>query len=132
MKKSKQRFTVALFVTASGKKEKPVVIWKSDNPRCRKRFDKALLPVDYYSQKKGWMNGDMMESLLTKLNRRLSSKNHFILLLMDNAGCYPEDLIMKFNNIKVCLLTANTTSKLQPLDLGIIHNFKVHYCSFFF
>ena len=55
-RKSKQRFTVAFFVTASGKKERPVVIWKAENPRCLKRFDKALLPVDYYSQKKrGWM-----------------------------------------------------------------------------
>ena len=33
-KKSKQRFTVAFFVTASGKKEKPIVIWKAENPRC--------------------------------------------------------------------------------------------------
>ena len=55
-KKSKQQFTVAFFVTASGKKEKPIVIWKSANPRCLKRFDKAVLPVDYYSQKKAWMD----------------------------------------------------------------------------
>ena len=72
-KKSKQRFTVAFFVTASGKKETPVVIWKAENPRCLKRFDKALLPVDFCSQKKAWMDGEIMESILAKLNRRLSS-----------------------------------------------------------
>ena len=33
-KKSKHRLTIACFVSASGKKEKPVVIWKSENPRC--------------------------------------------------------------------------------------------------
>ena len=130
-KKSKQRFTVAFFVTASGKKERPIVIWKSENPRCLKRFDKAQLPVDYYSQKKAWMNGEIMESVLTKLNHRLSSSSRCILLLMDNAGCHPEDLKTKFSNIKVCFLPANTTSKLQPLDLGIIQNFKVHYRNFF-
>ena len=130
-KKSKQRFTVAFFVTASGKKEKPIVIWKADNPRCLKKFDKALLPVDYYSQKKAWMDGEIMESILTKLNCRLSSNSRSILLMMDSAGCHPKDLKTKFSNLKVCFLPANTTSKLQPLDLGIIQNFKVHYRSLF-
>ena len=130
-RKSKQRFTVAFFVTASGKKERPVVIWKAENPRCLKRFDKALLPVDYYSQKKAWMDGKILESILTKLNHRLSSSSRSIILLMDNAGCHPEDLKTKFRNIKVCFLPANTTSKLQPLDLGIIQNFKVHYRNLF-
>ena len=33
-KKSKRRVTLAFFVTASGKKEKPAFIWKSQTPRC--------------------------------------------------------------------------------------------------
>ena len=46
-KKCKQRITVALFIMASGKKEKPIAIWKSENPRCLKRFDKSVLPVNF-------------------------------------------------------------------------------------
>ena len=127
-KKSKQRVTIAFFVTASGKKEKPIFIWKSENPRCLKRFNKSVLPVTYYSQKKAWMNAKIMESILTKLNNRFVSEK---LLFMDNAGCHPEDLKSKFSNINICFLPANTTSKLQPLDLGIIMNFKVHYRKLF-
>ncbi len=74
-KKSKQRITVAFFVTANGEKEKPVVIWHSENPRCLKRFDKTVLPVAYYSQKNSWMTGELMEAILTKLNSRLAHTN---------------------------------------------------------
>ena len=35
-KKNKQRITVAFFVSAAGTKDKPVVVWRSENPRCLK------------------------------------------------------------------------------------------------
>ena len=77
------------------------------------------------------MTGEILDAVLTKLNRRLSRNNRSILLLMDNAGCHPEALVGKYSNIKISSLPANTTSKLQPLDLGVIQNFKVHYRHFF-
>ena len=76
-KKSKRRVTLAFFVTASGKKEKPVFIWKSQTPRCLRKFDKSVLPVDYFAQKRAWMTGEIMDAVLTKLNRRLSMNNQF-------------------------------------------------------
>ena len=74
-KQSKHRLTVTFIVSAAGKKEKPVCIWKSEKPRCFKRIDKSLLPVDYYHQKKAWMTGDILESVLTKLNHQYAVAN---------------------------------------------------------
>ena len=126
-KKSKQRFTVAFLVNAAGEKETPIVIWKSEKPRCFRGFDKNSLPVKYYHQTKAWMTGEILDSFLTTFNHKMKLKSRRILLLMDNAGCHPEHLKEKYSNIKIVFLPANTTSKLQPLDLGIIMNFKTHY-----
>ena len=121
--------TIAFFVNAAGESEHlPIVIWKSCNPRCFKGVKKESLPVCYYSQPKPWMTGEILHDILNKLNRKVMAKNRSILLIIDNAGCYPNDMVDKYSNVRVLFLPPNTTSKLQPLDLGIIMTFKLHYC----
>ena len=74
------------------------------------------------------MESGILKKILSNLNRRLKTQNRRILLLMDNAPCHPEDLDEKFTQINVVFLpAANTTSLLQPLDLGIIQAFKLKY-----
>ena len=79
------------IICTSGMKEKPIAIAKSENPRCLKGFDKSLLPVTYFSQKKAWMTGEILRPFL--LNS--FHQNRSFLLLLDNAGCHFEHLTTK-------------------------------------
>ena len=49
-----------------------------------------------------------------------------ILLLIDNAPAHPPELL-QHPNVKVLFMPPNTTPVLQPMDQGVIKNFKSHY-----
>ena len=122
--KSKLRMTVALFTNANGDKEEPVAIWRSLNPRCFKNLPGKWPPhVRYFSNRKSWMNSEIMKELLNTLNNKMRSQGRHIFLFLDNAGCHPSDVLQH----QEVFLSPNTTSRLQPLDAGTIKNCKVHY-----
>ena len=72
------------------------------------------------------MDFDILDQVLTKLNRRCQRESRSILLL-DNAPCHPYDMKGKYPNINCVFFPPNCTSRLQPLDLGIIQSFKLKY-----
>lgn len=123
---SDTRVTIAFFVNALGEKEKPIVVWRSEQPQCFKNIDQADLPVTYFSQPNAWMTTDIMYKILSKLNTDMKQQSRSIILFMDNSGCHPENVVGKYTNIKVVFLPANT-SLLQPLNLGILKTFKINY-----
>ena len=123
MEKSKQRITVAFFISADGEKVgKPVVIWRSKTPRCFRLASVAdkLSKVMYFADQKSWMQVEIMEKILETLNRQMTTEKRHVILFLDNATVHPPSLVDKFSNIKIVYLPKNTTSRLQPLDAGII------------
>ena len=73
------------------------------------------------------MNLDIMESILQRLDRRINQEKRKVILFWGNATCHPETAKASLKNIKLVFLAKNTTSRLQPLDGGIIRNFKHKY-----
>ena len=129
-KKSKQRITVAFFVNADGEKVgKPVVIWRSKTPRCFRLASAAdkLSKVMYFADQKSWIQVEIMEKILETLNRQITTEKRHVILFLDNATVHPSSLVDKFSNIKIVFLPKNTTSRLQPLNAGIIQSFKSKY-----
>ena len=69
-KKSKERVTCTFFV---GGREKSIAIGKSKNPRCFRTIrDTSQLPCLYFRQPKAWMDFNILDDVLFKLDRKLA------------------------------------------------------------
>ncbi|CAF4213616.1 unnamed protein product [Rotaria sordida] len=125
-KKSKDRISILFCCNSTGEEKlKPLVIGKSLKPRCFKNINVDKLPVHWYANKSAWMNTKIFDEWLLDLNLSMKQQNRKIILFMDNAPCHPTDI--ELSHVKLQFFPPNTTSKLQPLDQGIIRSFKTYY-----
>ncbi len=108
----------------NGEKLPLLVIGKYKNPRCMKNV--VSLPVMYRNQKNAWMNADLFNEYLNKLEQKLSIQNQNMHMFIDSAGCHPK-VYPKLKKLKTHFFPSNCTAKVQPCDLGIINSFKCHY-----
>ncbi|KAG0434733.1 Tigger transposable element-derived protein 6 [Dictyocoela muelleri] len=118
----KDRITVMLACNMTGtKKLKPVVIGKFANPRAPKGFDKKFF-CDYFYNESAWMRSTDFNRWLLDFNAQCKKESRKILLLLDN--CSSHKVSCDLTNIELLFLPKNSTSRLQPLDAGIIRSFK--------
>ena len=99
------------------------VIWKSENPHCFKKV--KHLPYKYKSQKKSWMNSEIFEEWVRKLDRKFRADDRKIALIIDNCSAHPS--ISNLTNVQIVFLHPSTTSILQPMNEGVIRSLKAHY-----
>ena len=122
-KLAKDRISVLLACSAKGDKLTLLVIGRAAKPRCFiGRAD--TLPVRYTANKKAWMTTAIFMDWLEKVNNNMKNQGRKILLFLDNCSSHPD---VEFSNVKLSFLPANTTSRLQPCDAGIIQAVKLHY-----
>lgn len=123
-KNSKNRITVLVCANMDGSDKRPLlVIGKPKKPRG---FAKVLsMPVAYTHNTKAWMTGEIFRKWLTDFDKEMSAKKRKVLLLLDN--CSAHHVNAHLSAVEVLFLPPNTTAKMQPMDQGVIANFKVHY-----
>ena len=120
-KHSKVRFTGLAAGNATGEKLPLFVIGKYAKPRCFSGV--KSLPCRYRSQKKSWMDGDLLTEWVKELDGKYAAQDRKIALIVDNCPAHPKVVGLK----AIELLPPNTTSKTQPMDQGVIGSLKAFY-----
>ena len=124
-KLSKDRITVLFCVNMDGSYKYPLLtIGKSEKPRCFK--GQVTLPTEYKSNRKAWMTAELFTEWLRKFDRKMAAEKRKGALLLDNCAAHPKT-VPNLKAVELFFLPPNTTSILQPLDQGIIRNFKHYY-----
>lgn len=131
-KTSKESVTVLVCANASGTHRLPLlVIGKSKN---REIFNS--MPISYKYTRKAWINQKIFtewyeETFVPQVQQfhGLNDNHGNVLLLLDNAPCHPPATVLNIihNSFTIKYLPPNVTSIIQPMDQGVIENFKRIY-----
>ena len=124
-KSSKVRLTGLAAANALGERLPMFVIGKNANPRCFKHI--TSLPCKYTNQKKSWMDSDIFIRWLKELDRKMVAEERKITMIVDNCPAHPN--VEGLQAVELIFLPPNTTSKLQPMDQGVIRSLKAKYRS---
>lgn len=130
IKKDKLRITVGLTCNGTGThKLQPWVIGTAKTPHSFRYINKSALGVVYRHNKTAWMRSDIMIEYLHWFDRRMKGRK--VALLLDNFSAHELGVkriggVTALRNTLIIWLPANTTSKWQPLDQGIINAWKAH------
>ena len=122
-KKEKLQLTVRLCTKVLGKKEKALVIWKYKTPRCFKNMQKPVTS-SLFCQQKNVDDVWFVWGLGKESAQKMIHQKWKILLFIDNATSH---LNLPLKNVKLWYFPANLTSKLHPVDQGIIQISKAEY-----
>ena len=105
-------------------------IGKAWKPRCSTKKTSPQLGFDYHANRKLWMTTELFVSWLYRFSSFISRSNpqRRVILLLDNCSAHGSaESLPNLSNVDYQFLPPGRTSKLQPLDTGIIAALKVRY-----
>ena len=122
-KQSKLRLTGLIAANAVGEKFSLLITGKSKKPQCFKYV--KHLPCQYRKQKKNWSDSMLFEEWVREVDSRVMEEGQKIVLLVNDCPAHPS--IHNYVSTELIFLPFSTTSKLQPMDEGVIRSLKAHY-----
>ena len=133
-KKVKVRLTAHFCTNADGSDRLPIwIIGKAKKPRSFAAAGVNIqhLNIVYRNNKTAWMTNTIFEEFLRWFDIRMRGRK--VVLLMDNFSAHElavENITQSqrpLENTLIIWLPANSTSRYQPLDQGIIASWKLHW-----
>ena len=125
------RVTLLVGGNAAGDKLKPFMIGSSQMPHCLRGVNRDNLGCYYHASKKAWMTSNLfwkwfMDCFILEMEER-HGDDFLVLLTLDNCTAHPPEIADHDPRVIVCFLPKNTTALIQPMDQGIIRNFKLRF-----
>ena len=124
LKKAEERLTILFCVSRTGEKFSPLIIGKSKTSRSLCNQKLSSLSISYEGNAIAWLTRDIFRRYVTTIIEKCIKENRKILILLDNFSGH---VLEPFSNVHLTFLPHNTSCLIQPLDQGVIHNFKVKY-----
>ncbi|KAK7098293.1 hypothetical protein V1264_002625 [Littorina saxatilis] len=122
-KTANDRITALVCCSMEGEKKRLLIIGKSKDHRCFRGVQ--AFPTDYNFSRNAWMNGIIWADWLKQWNESLRRDGRRIALLIDNCSAHID--VPGLSQIDIHNLPANTTSIMQPCDMGIIRTTKAYF-----
>ncbi len=68
------------------------------------------------------MTSEIFTEFLQNLNKKMKQNDRKIALIIDNCSAHPS---IPLSNVKLIYLPPNATSRLQAMDMGVIHTLNL-------
>ena len=123
MLESKDWLTILVCCSMNGDKHRLLVIGLSRNPRCFKNVQ--TFPANYIASKNAWMTTKIWTDRLQAWDKQLHHQKRKVALVVNNCAAHSDVKGLKCT--KIVKLPPNTTSLIQPCDMGVIRTLKAHF-----
>lgn len=131
-KKQKSRISVHFCCNSDGSERFPLLfIGTAKKPRSFAGININNFNCTYRSNTKAWMTGEIFKEWLIQFDNYIGrTRDRKVVLLMDNFSAHESavnEIENQLRHLFILWLPPNSTTKYQPLDQGIINNWKVNW-----